>query len=84
MAAHRKHVEKRTGKLSAPANTGEKAEFYEACDNVGMEPADTLRKLAKAFTEHVKEHGFIVQPIRFAPPPPSPPLPSQSPPNPNT
>lgn len=36
---------------------------------VRMEPADTLRKLATAFAEHVREHGFIVNPIRLAGPP---------------
>jgi len=69
MAARQKHAAKRTGKLAAPANEAEKTAFYEACAIVRMEPADTLRKLAQAFTEHVKEHKFIVQPIRFAPPP---------------
>ena len=56
-------------KLSAPANQAEIEQFQGACKQVDAAPADTLRKLAKAFAEHVQEHGYFVMPIRFAPPP---------------
>ena len=59
---------KRTKKLSAPANEFELSEYHEACEKVKIEPADTLRKLAEAVAAHVKEHGSITFPIRFANP----------------
>ena len=68
---HRNSVAKRLKKLSAPANDEEIWEYTEACAAVEVEPADTLRKLARAFAHHVREHGYIVHPIRFAPPPAS-------------
>lgn len=57
---------KRTKKLSAPANEQELSAYSAACQKVKMEPADTLRKLAEAFVEHVNEHGHVTQPIKLA------------------
>lgn len=56
---------KRTKKLSAPANEAELLQFYSACEKVQMEPADTLRKLARAFAETAEKNGYIVQPMRI-------------------
>lgn len=61
--------DKRTKRLSAPANQDELDAYYAACKTVRLEPADTLRKLAEAFADHVKEYGFVVHPMKFAPPP---------------
>lgn len=67
--ARAKNPEKRTKRLSAPANEDELKDYYTACEEVNAEPADTLRKLARAFGEYVKEHGFVVQPLRLSGPP---------------
>lgn len=57
--------EKRLNKLSAPASDQELREFVRACESVDMVPADVIRKLAAAFTAHVREHGQVVLPIRL-------------------
>jgi len=51
--------------LSAPANDAELERFRAACAKVGAPPADTLRRLAEAFAEHVEEHETITLPIRI-------------------
>ena len=56
---------KRTAKLSAPVNDAELARFRAACAKVGVEPADTIRRLAKAFALHVEEHETLTVPIRL-------------------
>jgi DNA-directed RNA polymerase specialized sigma54-like protein len=61
--------DKRTKRIAAPASVRELKDFVSACALVRMEPADTLRKLAEAFIDHVDEHGFVVQPIKLAGPP---------------
>lgn len=61
--------EKRMSRISTPASARELKEFKVACALVRMEPADTLRKLASAFVEHVDKHRFVVQPIVLAGPP---------------
>lgn len=60
-----KQTEKRTKKLSAPANEGELLEYYTACETAHVEPADTLRKLASAFAKHVAQNKSFTFPIRF-------------------
>ncbi len=55
-------------KLSAPAHEDEVRQFLDACKKVEDEPAETLRKLARAFAIHVEKHGQIVHPIRFTQP----------------
>lgn len=67
--ARPRSVDKRTKRLTAPASMRELNEFNAACLDVRMEPADTLRKLAASFVEHVKGNGFVVQPIKLAGPP---------------
>lgn len=67
MPSARQYPPKRMKKLSANATEGEVTEFIEACKIVEDEPADTLRKLTRAFALHVKKHGQITHPIRFAP-----------------
>lgn len=69
MTVRHRSVAKRLKKLSAPANEEEIAEYATACAKVEVEPADTLRKLARAFAAHVRDHGCIVYPIRFSEPP---------------
>ena len=69
MSARQRNPTKRTKKLSAPAHDSEVQAFYKACGVVNLVPATTLREIAKAFVEHVNEHGQIVTPIRFAGPP---------------
>lgn len=64
-----KNPDKRTKRLSAPANQDELDQYTDACRLVKAEPADTLRKLAAAFSEYVKEHGFFAQPLKLADPP---------------
>lgn len=66
MSARQRNPTKRTKKLSAPAHDDEVKEFYAACRQVKLVPATTLREIAKAFVEHVNEHGQIMTPIRFA------------------
>lgn len=61
--------DKRTQRLVTSANAAEVTAFNAACKKVKMEPPDTLRKLADAFVEHVREHNHVVMPMRFAPPP---------------
>lgn len=62
-------AEKREKKFSAPASETEVTDYARACKKVDVVPAEMLRKLAAAFVEHVDEHGYIVLPVRFAPPP---------------
>lgn len=66
MSARQRNPTKRTRKLSAPAFDGEVQDFYAACGKVGVVPATTLREMAKAFVDHVNEHGQVLKPIRFA------------------
>ena len=61
----RQKITKRTTKLSAPANDSELERFRAACAKVKVEPADTLRRLAEAFAQHVEEHETITVPIRL-------------------
>jgi hypothetical protein len=59
---------KRTKKLSAPANETELTQYYDACKTANIEPADTLRKLAAGLVVHVAEHRSFTFPVRFASP----------------
>lgn len=61
--------EKRTARLVAPASDREVREYVAACAKLQVEPADTLRKLARALIFQAEEHGWIVQPLKIAPPP---------------
>jgi hypothetical protein len=63
-----KSIHKRSERLNTSATPQEAANYEEACRAVDVEPADTLRKLASAFVEHVKEHKSITFPIRFQSP----------------
>jgi hypothetical protein len=69
MAARPRNPAKRLKKLSAPANDDEILEFTAACARAEVEPADTLRSLARAFALHVQEYGYITKPLRLASPP---------------
>lgn len=66
--ARPRSLNKRMKRLAAPANEQEVKDFDDACRKVDMQPPETLRKLAKAFKEHVDEFGFVVLPLKFTPP----------------
>lgn len=67
--ARQRSAHRRDTRLVAPASEQELRRYIAACAKLKMEPADTLRKLADAFIVHADEHGYIVQPLKFAPPP---------------
>ena len=56
---------KRTRKLQAMATPSEVEAFISSCVAVGLQPPDTLRKLALAFASHVKEQKSITIPLRI-------------------
>ena len=67
MCARPSNPEKKLKKLAAPATQAEIDEFRAACAKLEVEPADMLRKLARALVKQAEEHGHITQPIRFSP-----------------